>query len=55
VGWVCEGSSTRDLWLLCVFGCISVVVVGGFLCQGLQGLRLCKVGIVGWSAGGEYV
>jgi hypothetical protein len=27
----------------------------GCLCQGLQELGLCKVGIVGWSAGGECI
>jgi hypothetical protein len=35
-----------------VFGCISVVVEGAYD-RDCRGLRLCKVGIVGWSAGDE--
>jgi hypothetical protein len=37
-----------------VFGCISVVVEGAYD-RDCRGLRLCKVGIVGWSAGDECV
>jgi hypothetical protein len=43
------------LWSLCVFGCIFVVVVEGAHVRGCRGLGLCKVGIVGWSVGDEYI
>jgi hypothetical protein len=39
---------------LCVFECISVVMLGGCV-RDCRELGLCKVGIVGWSAGGECV
>jgi hypothetical protein len=57
VGWVHGGSNVGLLGfvaLVCVwvnFFCCSV----GCLGQGLQGLGLCKVGIVGWSAGCECI
>jgi hypothetical protein len=53
VGTQCGGCWV--LWPLCVFGCISVVVVEGAFVRVCRGLVLCKVGIVGWSAGDEYV
>jgi hypothetical protein len=43
------------LWVLCVFGCISVVVVQGACVRDCRGLGLCKVGIVGLSVGDECV
>jgi hypothetical protein len=43
------------LWSLCVFGCISVVVVEGACVRDCRGLGLCEVGIVGWSVGDECV
>jgi hypothetical protein len=48
----CEGC-----WFFgpCVFGCISVVVVEGACGSDCSSLGLCKVGIVGWSAGNECV
>jgi hypothetical protein len=36
-----------------VFGCISTVVVEGACVRDFRGLRVCAVGSVGWSAGGE--
>jgi hypothetical protein len=51
VGWVSWGS--WFLWSLCVFRCISVVE--GACVRDCRGLGLCKVDIVGWSAGGECV
>jgi hypothetical protein len=38
-GWV--------LWSLCVFGCISVVVLDGACVRDCRGLGLCTVGTVG--------
>jgi hypothetical protein len=38
-----------------VFGCISVVVVESDCIRDSRGLGLRKVGIVGWSAGDEWV
>jgi hypothetical protein len=38
-----------------VFGCISVVVVEGACVRDCRSFMLCKVGIVGWSLGDEYV
>jgi hypothetical protein len=35
------------LWLLCVFGCISVVAVEGVCVRDCRGLGLCTVDIVG--------
>jgi hypothetical protein len=43
------------LWSLCVFGCISVVVVEGACVRGFRGFGLYKIGIVGWSVGDECV
>jgi hypothetical protein len=43
------------LWSLCVFVCISVVVIEGALVRGCRGLGLCNVFIVGWSAGDDCV
>jgi hypothetical protein len=43
------------LWSLCVFGCISVVLVEGACVRDFRGLWLCRVGIVGWSVGDECV
>jgi hypothetical protein len=37
----------------CVFGYISVVVEEGVYVRDCRVWGLCKVGIVGWSAGGE--
>jgi hypothetical protein len=37
--------------VLCVFGSISVIVVEGAYVRDCRGLGLCKVGIIGWSAG----
>jgi hypothetical protein len=42
-------------WPLCVFGCISVVVVYGACVKNCRGLGLYKVGTVGWSVDGECV
>jgi hypothetical protein len=39
---------------LCVFGCISVVMEGACV-RDCRNLGLCKVGVVGWSAGDECV
>jgi hypothetical protein len=46
--WVGELSfgSYWVLWPLCVFGCISVVVVEGACVRGCKELGLCKVGRV---------
>jgi hypothetical protein len=52
---VLRGMGLLGLWPLCVFGCISVVVVGGICVRDCRGLELCAVGTVGQSAGGEYV
>jgi hypothetical protein len=38
-----------------MFWCISVVIVYGACVRNCNGLGLCKVGIAGWSAGGECV
>jgi hypothetical protein len=43
------------LWSLCLFGCISVVVVEGACVRDCRSLELCKVGIVGWSVGDECI
>jgi hypothetical protein len=43
------------LWSLCVFGYISNVVVEGAFVSDHRGLGLCKIGVVGCSAGCEYV
>jgi hypothetical protein len=40
---------------LCVFLCISVVLVEVACVRDCRGLGLCKVGIVGWSVGNECV
>jgi hypothetical protein len=57
--WVGEwGKQCRGcwfLWSLCVFGYISVIVVEGACVMDCKGLALCKVGIVGCSAGDECV
>jgi hypothetical protein len=37
---------------LCMFGCISIIVEGSCV-RSCKGLRLCTVGIVSYSAGGE--
>jgi hypothetical protein len=42
------------LWSLCVLGCISVVVEHACV-RDCRVLGLCKVAIVGWSAGDECV
>jgi hypothetical protein len=42
------------LWLLCVFGWISVVVEGACV-RDCRGLGLCTVGTVGSSSGCECV
>jgi hypothetical protein len=56
VGWVSGGSCAGvPMWSLCVFGCISVVVVEGACDRDCTGLGLCKVGIVGWSVSDECV
>jgi hypothetical protein len=38
-----------------VFWCFSVVVVEGACVKDCRRLWLCKIGIVGWSAGDECV
>jgi hypothetical protein len=43
------------LWSLYVFWCISIVVVEGACVRDCRGLRLSKVGIVGWQVGDECV
>jgi hypothetical protein len=39
-GWVEGYQGCWVLWSLCVFGCISVVVVEGVCVRGLQGTRI---------------
>jgi hypothetical protein len=53
---VSGGCLCRGCWFFgfCVFGCVSVVVEGSCV-RDCRGLRLCKVGIVGWSVGDEGV
>jgi hypothetical protein len=55
VGWVSGGEAVLDFLVLCVFRCISVVVVEGAFVRDFRGLGLCKVAIVGWSVGDECV
>jgi hypothetical protein len=43
------------LWPLCVFGCVSTVVVEGACVRDFRRLEVCTVGTVGQSAGGECV
>jgi hypothetical protein len=51
----------KTVWVLVIFVVLVHVWVYfcccsvGCLCQGLQGSGLCKVGIVSWSAGDEFV
>jgi hypothetical protein len=45
----------RVLWPMCVFGCISVVVVDGVCVRYCRGLGLCTVGTVGYSGDGKCV
>jgi hypothetical protein len=47
----------QGLLVFVVFVCVWVYFCcsGGYLCQGLKGLGMCKVGIVGWSASDECV
>jgi hypothetical protein len=46
-GWVKMYGGCWALWSLCVFGCISVVVVEGVCVRDCRGLGLCAVGTVG--------
>jgi hypothetical protein len=46
-GWVKSYGVCWVLWPLCVFGCISVVVVEGACVRDCMGLGLCTVGTVG--------
>jgi hypothetical protein len=41
------------VWLLCVFACISVVVVEGACVRIAAGVGLCIVSTLGLSGGGE--
>jgi hypothetical protein len=52
--WGKHCSDCWFLWSFCVFGCISVVVEGAFV-RNCRGMGLCKVGVVGWSVGDDYV
>jgi hypothetical protein len=56
-GWVSEGSSEGSAGFCGPCMCLGIFLCWSVrcLCQGLQGLVLCKVGIVGWSAGDECV
>jgi hypothetical protein len=56
--WKLGGDMGEEIWELLGFVAIVCVWVNfcctvGCLCQGLQGLGLCKVGTVGSSVGGE--
>jgi hypothetical protein len=53
--WRKQSGGCWFLWSLCVFGCISVVVVEGASVRDCKGYGLCKVVIVGWSVGDECV
>jgi len=46
-GWGKKYGGCCVLWPLCLFGCISVVVVEGACVRGCMGLGVCTVGIVG--------
>jgi hypothetical protein len=42
------------MWLLCVFGCISLVVESACV-KDCRGLGLCTIDTVGYLMGGEYI
>jgi hypothetical protein len=54
---VVSGESSVGLLVFVTLVCVWAYFCysGGCLCQGLQGLGLSKVGILGWSAGDESV
>jgi hypothetical protein len=45
-GWEKRYEGCWVLWPLCVFGCISVVVVVGVFVRDCRGLKLSKIGTV---------
>jgi hypothetical protein len=55
VGWVSEGSSAGAPSFCGPCVCLGIVVVESACVSDCRDLRLCKVGIVGWSVGDECV